>query len=359
MPRCAASSACRRSTRSISRGWRRRSSITSPPGWRSARRPARCRSPCRPAISAMSMPGTWRGAMGLPVERLVIGTNANDILARYLATGRMSIAAVTPSLSPSMDIQVSSNFERLLFELKGRNGGRGGRRARRVPRAAARCRPTTRPGARRAGLFSGHRVDDDGDAATRSPDLSRDRPADRPAHRGRRSPRRGARSRDRRDADGRAGDGASGEISRRGRARDRHPPAGAAGPRRARRQAASGSPCCPTMPARWRGIVRAHARRHGELAQHDRPARDACQRAARRDRPDRHGRHGIARPLGRCRHAARAGRDQRRRAFPRAHGVQGHRAAQRPRRSPRRSRRSAAISTPTPRAKAPLITPRC
>jgi threonine synthase len=61
-------------------------------------------------------------ALGLPIERLVLATNANDILARYLASGDMSIAAVTPSLSPSMDIQVASNFERLLFELKGRNG---------------------------------------------------------------------------------------------------------------------------------------------------------------------------------------------------------------------------------------------
>src|SRR5271167_4397799 len=60
--------------------------------------------------------------MGLPIERLVIGTNRNDILARYFATGRMAIAPVEPSFTPSMDIQVSSNFERLLFELKGRNG---------------------------------------------------------------------------------------------------------------------------------------------------------------------------------------------------------------------------------------------
>jgi threonine synthase len=60
--------------------------------------------------------------MGLPIDRLVIGTNRNDILARYFATGRMALAAVEPSLSPSMDIQVSSNFERLLFELKGLNG---------------------------------------------------------------------------------------------------------------------------------------------------------------------------------------------------------------------------------------------
>jgi threonine synthase len=61
-------------------------------------------------------------AMGLPIERLVLATNANDTLARYLHSGAMTIAEVSPSLSPSMDIQVASNFERLLFELKGRNG---------------------------------------------------------------------------------------------------------------------------------------------------------------------------------------------------------------------------------------------
>jgi threonine synthase len=60
--------------------------------------------------------------VGLPIDRLVIGTNRNDILARYFETGRMAIAAVEPSLSPSMDIQVPSNFERLLFELKACNG---------------------------------------------------------------------------------------------------------------------------------------------------------------------------------------------------------------------------------------------
>ncbi|MGB6655840.1 MAG: threonine synthase, partial [Methylovirgula sp.] len=54
--------------------------------------------------------------MGLPVERLVIATNANDILARALATGRYAIGEVQATQSPSMDIQVSSNFERLLFE---------------------------------------------------------------------------------------------------------------------------------------------------------------------------------------------------------------------------------------------------
>lgn len=55
--------------------------------------------------------------MGLPIERLVIASNRNDILTRFHETGRMETHGVEPSLSPSMDIQVSSNFERLLFEL--------------------------------------------------------------------------------------------------------------------------------------------------------------------------------------------------------------------------------------------------
>jgi threonine synthase len=59
--------------------------------------------------------------MGLPIAQLLIGTNRNDILARFLAGNDMTVRAVEPSLSPSMDIQVSSNFERLLFELLGRD----------------------------------------------------------------------------------------------------------------------------------------------------------------------------------------------------------------------------------------------
>jgi threonine synthase len=59
--------------------------------------------------------------MGLPVGKLVIGTNANDILARTLATGRYELREVTPTQSPSMDIQISSNFERLLFDAYGRD----------------------------------------------------------------------------------------------------------------------------------------------------------------------------------------------------------------------------------------------
>ena len=59
---------------------------------------------------------------GLPVERLVVGTNRNDILFRFFETGEMAMEAVEPSLSPSMDIQVSSNFERLLFDMYGGDG---------------------------------------------------------------------------------------------------------------------------------------------------------------------------------------------------------------------------------------------
>ena len=60
--------------------------------------------------------------MGLPVARLVIGSNRNNILSRFLDANDMSIQGVEASLSPSMDIQVSSNFERLLFELLDRDG---------------------------------------------------------------------------------------------------------------------------------------------------------------------------------------------------------------------------------------------
>lgn len=60
--------------------------------------------------------------MGLPIEQLVIATNSNDILDRTLKTGRYEVTGVEPTTSPSMDIQVSSNFERLLFDLTGRDG---------------------------------------------------------------------------------------------------------------------------------------------------------------------------------------------------------------------------------------------
>ena len=61
-------------------------------------------------------------AMGLPIGKLVIATNRNDILARCVATGEYTMNGVHASLSPSMDIEISSNFERLLFDLHGRDG---------------------------------------------------------------------------------------------------------------------------------------------------------------------------------------------------------------------------------------------
>ena len=54
---------------------------------------------------------------GLPISKLVVASNSNDILTRFFATGRMSPEGVAATLSPSMDIQISSNFERLLFDL--------------------------------------------------------------------------------------------------------------------------------------------------------------------------------------------------------------------------------------------------
>ncbi len=60
--------------------------------------------------------------MGLPVERLVVASNRNDVLTRFFTTGTMELQEVLPTTSPSMDIQVSSNLERLLFETLDRDG---------------------------------------------------------------------------------------------------------------------------------------------------------------------------------------------------------------------------------------------
>ncbi|SEM97321.1 threonine synthase [Gemmobacter aquatilis] len=60
--------------------------------------------------------------MGLPIAQLVIATNQNDILDRAMKSGAYAMDGVKPSISPSMDIQVSSNFERVLFDAYGRDG---------------------------------------------------------------------------------------------------------------------------------------------------------------------------------------------------------------------------------------------
>jgi threonine synthase len=99
--------------------------------------------------------------MGLPVTRLVVASNRNDILTRFLAANDMTVRPVEPSLSPSMDIGVSSNFERLLFELLGRDGAA-------TAETMAAFRTTGRmavPDAcwrRATELFEGVRLDDPG-----------------------------------------------------------------------------------------------------------------------------------------------------------------------------------------------------
>ncbi|MDE0148646.1 MAG: threonine synthase [Rhodospirillaceae bacterium] len=98
---------------------------------------------------------------GLPVGRLIVGSNANDILTRFFRHNAMEIRGVTPTLSPSMDIQVSSNFERLLFDLLDRDGAAVAsaigafRTGGCLPLDDARWR-------RAAALFDGASLDDEG-----------------------------------------------------------------------------------------------------------------------------------------------------------------------------------------------------
>ena len=99
--------------------------------------------------------------IGLPVARLIVASNRNDILVRFLNDNDMSVTTVEPSLSPSMDIQVSSNFERMLFELLDRD-----------PLATADAMQTFRRSGRMPvpepawrqmrSLFHGFRLDDTG-----------------------------------------------------------------------------------------------------------------------------------------------------------------------------------------------------
>ena len=60
--------------------------------------------------------------MGADIEKLIVGSNSNDILTRFFETHSMDMVPVVPTLSPSMDIQISSNFERLLFDMNDRDG---------------------------------------------------------------------------------------------------------------------------------------------------------------------------------------------------------------------------------------------
>ncbi|MGH9187535.1 MAG: threonine synthase [Acidimicrobiales bacterium] len=90
---------------------------------------------------------------GLPVAQLVVGSNRNDILARWLDTGVLEARDVVPTLSPSMDIQISSNLERLLFERLGRDGAA-------VRELMAAFRATGRAEAPSDPIFTGASFDD-------------------------------------------------------------------------------------------------------------------------------------------------------------------------------------------------------
>ena len=170
--------------------------------------------------------GYYAKRMGLPVDRLIIATNENDILARALASGLYAPQGVKATQSPSMDIQVSSNFERLLFEASGRDPEAVVARmselasARRIRHPAGRARAHPR----RFRRFSRRR-----DRLRRGdgPGLSRERHDHRSAQRGRRERRAQGARRRARDAGDRPGYGASGEVSRRRRARDRRQAAAA------------------------------------------------------------------------------------------------------------------------------------
>lgn len=108
--------------------------------------------------------GYVAACMGLPIERLLIATNVNDILVRTLTTGTYEVRDVVATTSPSMDIQVSSNFERLLFEAYGRDG----RAVRMLMAELARSRRFTlapRPLAEIRKRFSAQRADEEETAA--------------------------------------------------------------------------------------------------------------------------------------------------------------------------------------------------
>ncbi|MHA1538721.1 MAG: threonine synthase, partial [Alphaproteobacteria bacterium] len=99
-------------------------------------------------------------AMGLAIRQLVVGSNRNDILTRFLERGVRQTRAVEPSLSPSMDIQVSSNFERLLFDLLDRQGAPVAEMMEAF-KESGRFALDDGPLQRARGLFDGARLDDE------------------------------------------------------------------------------------------------------------------------------------------------------------------------------------------------------
>jgi threonine synthase len=99
--------------------------------------------------------------MGLEIAQFIVGSNRNDILTRFFKSGAMKVSDVVPSLSPSMDIQISSNLERLLFDLFKRNGTK-------LAEAMTAFRKTGKFAAPKSAwpavqkLFTGYKLDDAG-----------------------------------------------------------------------------------------------------------------------------------------------------------------------------------------------------
>ena len=103
--------------------------------------------------------GHYARRMGLPTERFLIASNTNDILSRLVETGELGAHEVVPTLSPSMDIQISSNLERLIFELFDGDGSATAGLLKRF-RADGRAALSPQQHDRLVAEFSGDRLDD-------------------------------------------------------------------------------------------------------------------------------------------------------------------------------------------------------
>ena len=160
--------------------------------------------------------GYYAKRMGLPIERLIVATNENDILVRTLATGRYAPKAVKATQSPSMDIQVSSNFERLLFEASGRDPKEVVAQMNALAKEGSFTIPASALARIRAD-FDAFRVDEPACAEEMGRIYRDERRDHRSAQRSRRSRRAKSACRLARDASRRSRNGPSGEVSRRRR----------------------------------------------------------------------------------------------------------------------------------------------
>jgi len=104
--------------------------------------------------------------MGAPIRHLIVGSNSNDVLTRFFDTRVMTMSDVIPTLSPSMDIQVSSNFERLLFEMNHRDGELTAEQLQRFRVTGAMSVERDQFAAWVTPVFRAHRCDDDETIAT-------------------------------------------------------------------------------------------------------------------------------------------------------------------------------------------------